>query len=159
MTAQRFDLSSDGGVLCIRGACLRCAASLTAGTRLPVGVPRPVSCDVCGQEHEVTVVGDHSASVRLPYGCDAWTMVKSSNLAAVGMRQHALFVRFRSGAVYRYARLAIHYESLLAAESKGQYFHRHVRPHPAERLCACCGCDQPAHPSSQRVVCRDHLGH
>lgn len=56
--------------------------------------------------------------------------VQSSDLASVGYdaKQRVLEIEFRSGGIYRYLEVpaAIH-EQLLAAESKGRFFARHIR--------------------------------
>jgi hypothetical protein len=58
--------------------------------------------------------------------------VASSNIAAVGYDGETLTITFKSGGVYTYAAgtAAVHAE-LLEAESKGRYFHQHVRGHYA----------------------------
>jgi hypothetical protein len=56
--------------------------------------------------------------------------VQSSNLAGIGYNRSArvLEIEFQSGAIYRYREVPAEiYEGLLSAESKGQYFIRHVR--------------------------------
>lgn len=66
-----------------------------------------------------------------------WIPVQSSLLASVGYSVHAtLDLEFRSGALYRY--FAVPHavlEGLIAAQSKGAYFNRHVRNRfPYKRL-------------------------
>ena len=54
--------------------------------------------------------------------------VDSSNLEAVGYEQGTLRVAFRNGTEYEYFSVPeFVFESLLAASSKGQYHHRHVK--------------------------------
>src|SRR5688572_19718684 len=59
-----------------------------------------------------------------------WQAVDSSVFALVAYRTEArqLYVRFRSGGVYRYFDCpADVYSAFLAAESKGRYFSRRIR--------------------------------
>jgi hypothetical protein len=56
--------------------------------------------------------------------------VASTTLAAVSYfpDRHLLELQFRSGAVYQYFDVSLHdYHELLAADSKGTYFNRHIR--------------------------------
>ena len=60
---------------------------------------------------------------------DARTSVVSSLLSSVGYSIEAILeLQFRSGAIYRYFAVppAV-FHGLIAAESKGAYFNRHVR--------------------------------
>jgi len=57
--------------------------------------------------------------------------VESSVLASIGYTIDAtLEIEFRTGAIYRYVAVpeAV-FHGLIAAESKGAYFNRHVRTH------------------------------
>ena len=59
-----------------------------------------------------------------------WVSVDSSVLAAVAYcrERRQLYLRFRSGDVYRYFKFPPHqYDELLAAESKGRYFAHRIR--------------------------------
>lgn len=58
------------------------------------------------------------------------TDVKSSNIAAVGHHDGALFVRFKNGGTWKYhgVKPETHAE-MMRQESVGSYFHRHVKPH------------------------------
>lgn len=59
-----------------------------------------------------------------------WVGVESRALAAVTYddAKHHLYVRFRSGKLYRYSDFPRHqYDGLLAAESKGTYFAEQIR--------------------------------
>lgn len=60
-----------------------------------------------------------------------WVAVDSSNLAEVAYTEGAtglLWVRFTNGSVYAYQYVPPDlYRGLLAAPSKGKYFHRHIR--------------------------------
>jgi hypothetical protein len=50
--------------------------------------------------------------------------------AAYAERQTLLYLRFRSGAEYRYFDVPLcQYQEFLAAESKGRYFGRNIRGH------------------------------
>jgi hypothetical protein len=74
------------------------------------------------------------------------TPVESSNVAAVGHDGHALWVRFkdrttkkgevRPGGVYRYPTAGPeHHTGMLAAESVGEYLHRHIKgAHEGEKV-------------------------
>lgn len=58
--------------------------------------------------------------------------VESSNVASIGYEAGVLEVGFKGGAVYRYANVTRQdYEHLIAAESKGSYFARAIKPHYA----------------------------
>jgi hypothetical protein len=62
---------------------------------------------------------------------DARTSVVSSLLASMGYSIEAILdLEFRSGAIYRYFAVppAV-VEGLLAAQSKGVYFNKHIRNH------------------------------
>jgi hypothetical protein len=59
-----------------------------------------------------------------------WKPVESSVFTAAAYRNEArqLYLRFRDGDVYRYFDCTVEmYEVVLAAESKGRYFARHIR--------------------------------
>ncbi len=59
-----------------------------------------------------------------------WLPIKSSVFAsfAYNSREHILFLRFRSGEIYRYFDFPLaDYRDFLAAESKGIYFATHIR--------------------------------
>lgn len=56
-------------------------------------------------------------------------LVQSSNLIAVGYDAgtRVMEVEFQSGAIYHYHEVPRSiYQSLMAAQSKGQYFHDHI---------------------------------
>jgi hypothetical protein len=61
---------------------------------------------------------------------------KLLNSAAYDATRRILYLRFRSGDVYRYFEFPEeHYQSLLNAESRGRYFLSHIRNQfPYERL-------------------------
>ena len=67
-----------------------------------------------------------------------WQILESKLLAAAAylMPRRLLYLRFRSGEVYRYFTYpAEQYREFLAAESQGQYFLSHIRGQfPYERL-------------------------
>ena len=59
-----------------------------------------------------------------------WVPLESSVLSAAAYddRERLLYLEFRSGAIYRYFDFPRRqYDELLAADSKGQYFSRHIR--------------------------------
>jgi hypothetical protein len=59
-----------------------------------------------------------------------WVRVESSVLAAAAYapRERVVYLEFRSGAIYRYFDFpSERYQEFLAAESKGQFFTRHIR--------------------------------
>jgi hypothetical protein len=79
-----------------------------------------------------------SAELRKPQPCDNgfrdwpmdWVPVESSVLAAVrySRRERSLYLKFHSGAVYRYFDFPHdQYSEFLAADSKGQYFNGQIR--------------------------------
>lgn len=56
------------------------------------------------------------------------TLVRSSNLAAVGYADGILTVAFRSGSVYVYFGVPwVLYLGLMNASSHGSFFHRNIR--------------------------------
>jgi hypothetical protein len=64
------------------------------------------------------------------------TPVKSSNIASVGHDGQSLWVKFLNGTLYRYptAGAELH-QGLLAAESAGSYFAKHVKSaHKGEKV-------------------------
>jgi hypothetical protein len=67
-----------------------------------------------------------------------WKSFESKLLAsaAYDATKRVLYLRFRSGDVYRYFEFpAEQYQSFLDAESRGRYFLNHIRNHfPYERL-------------------------
>lgn len=71
-----------------------------------------------------------------PFDADNWQEVESSNLAAVGTRDHWLIIKFhKGGAFYRYANCAHEFGGLTNAESVGRYFAKEIKnQHAAERL-------------------------
>jgi hypothetical protein len=64
--------------------------------------------------------------------------VESSNIAAVGYDPQAkiLYVEFLNGGVYAYAEVELDaYTALMAAESKGKYLNREIKPsHPVGKM-------------------------
>jgi hypothetical protein len=58
-----------------------------------------------------------------------WVPVESSafRAAAYGDDEHSLYLRFRSGEVYRYFDVPAQvYQEFLAADSKGRYFRQNI---------------------------------
>ena len=56
--------------------------------------------------------------------------VKSSNIHSVGYENGDLHVKFRSGKRYTYSGVPEElHGKLMAAESKGGFFGKHIRPH------------------------------
>jgi len=54
--------------------------------------------------------------------------VASSNIAHAGHEDDTLFLKFNSGAVYKYPGVpADIYHALVTAESAGKFFHREIR--------------------------------
>ena len=54
--------------------------------------------------------------------------VVSSTIDCIGYQMSKLYVRFRSGAIYRYEAVPYNlYEALLKAESCGQFLHRFIK--------------------------------
>ena len=66
--------------------------------------------------------------------CDEWREVESSNIAAVGTKDHWLIVLFNNNAAYRYANMSCHFNDLIFAESVGKYFAKNIRHESCERL-------------------------
>ena len=55
-------------------------------------------------------------------------LVYSSNLSSVGYENGVLEIHFHSGGIYQYDNVPLSvYEALLAAPSKGKYFHKHIK--------------------------------
>lgn len=54
--------------------------------------------------------------------------IVSSNIDAIGYEPDALFIRFKSGQIYRYDGVPhVHFDALQKVESAGQYFHHYIR--------------------------------
>lgn len=54
--------------------------------------------------------------------------ISSSNIDRVGWAKNVLYVEFNSGTIYAYKAAPFKaYLDLIAAESVGQHFHRHIR--------------------------------
>lgn len=63
-----------------------------------------------------------------PYDADNWQEVESSNLAAVGTKDHYLIVKFHKGGLaYRYAHAAQEFGELVNATSAGRYFAQKIK--------------------------------
>lgn len=61
-----------------------------------------------------------------------WIILDSEALAATAFDpvKHQLYLRFRTGKMYRYFDFPPNlFEEFLAAESKGKYFSEHIREH------------------------------
>ena len=56
-----------------------------------------------------------------------YTAVDSSFISAVSVQGDDLFIRFLNSSVYRYTGMAQHFDRMLRANSKGQYFNRNIR--------------------------------
>lgn len=54
--------------------------------------------------------------------------VNSSVISAIGVFGNDLRIRFHNGSVYEYYGFANHFDRIMRANSKGQYFNRHIRP-------------------------------
>lgn len=56
------------------------------------------------------------------------TLVYSSNISSVGYENDTLEIHFHSGGIYQFQDVPRSvYEGLLAAPSKGKYFHKHIK--------------------------------
>ena len=56
------------------------------------------------------------------------TYLTSSNLDAAGYQKGQLYIRFKSGCTYSYAKVPYdRFDGLCSAESAGQFFHREIR--------------------------------
>lgn len=62
--------------------------------------------------------------------------VDSSNLASVGYENRTLYIAFNSGGLYSYAGVPESiYQELLAALSKGKFFHAYIKGvYPYQRI-------------------------
>ena len=62
--------------------------------------------------------------------------VESSNLSSVGYENRTLYISFHSGGLYAYPGVPESiYQGLLAASSKGKYFHAYIKGvYPYQRL-------------------------
>lgn len=62
--------------------------------------------------------------------------VQSSNIAAVGHQGSTLYVRFHSGALWRYEAVPQRiYDEMMQSGSIGKYFAKFIRPnHPGSRM-------------------------
>jgi hypothetical protein len=78
---------------------------------------------------QITEAPKESQTFTLPQ-VGKWYAVESSNLAAAKYDPKVgLLIKFKTGKVYRYPELgASTLFELLGAESKGKYFHKHIRP-------------------------------
>lgn len=80
--------------------------------------------------------GEHANSGSDSSGTPALTPVTSSNIHSVGHDGNALYVKFHNGTMYRYptAGADLH-AGIMAAESAGQYFHKHIKlAHQGEKV-------------------------
>lgn len=57
-----------------------------------------------------------------------FTTVSSSFISAVGVKESDLYIRFHNSSVYVYYGFANHFDKIMEANSKGQYFNRAIRP-------------------------------
>ncbi len=54
--------------------------------------------------------------------------VSSSNIASIGYEDNTLYIQFNSGGLYSYCNVPLSvYNSLMSADSKGKYFHAHIK--------------------------------
>lgn len=64
-----------------------------------------------------------------------FTPVESSNLDAVALEAGTMFVKFKTGSIYKYPDVSPEtYEEVRTAESVGKAFHRLIRGLPFERV-------------------------
>lgn len=68
--------------------------------------------------------------LRFQVGETPWVPVESSNLAAAAWcPKNGIAIKFKNGGIYIYPRLdARVFEGLLEANSKGQFFHKEIKP-------------------------------
>lgn len=59
---------------------------------------------------------------------NGFTPITSSFISGAGVKDDDLYIRFHNASVYVYYGLAKYYDNLLLSNSKGQYFHRAIRP-------------------------------
>lgn len=69
---------------------------------------------------------------RPTYEYECWMrQVASSNIQAIGWYADGLVIRFTNGSVYEYQNVTRElFDRFLAAESKGQFFHAHIKSDP-----------------------------
>ena len=60
------------------------------------------------------------------------TSVTSSTIKSIGFADRCMHIEFNNGQVYEYTgpKIQEHYDGLMAAESKGKYFAKHIRRCP-----------------------------
>lgn len=65
---------------------------------------------------------------RIYLGSQGYTVINSSFISAASVVDNDLFIRFHNNSVYQYFGFANHFDNLMKANSKGQYFNRRIRP-------------------------------
>lgn len=100
---------------------------------------QPQSDRESDRAHNLRIVGTTRIDIE-SLGLD-WQPLESKLLAAAAYDapRRQLYLRFRSGEVYRYFTFpAEQYQELLDSDSRGQYFLNHIRGcFPYERLARC----------------------
>lgn len=91
------------------------------------GQPRPDGSILLTDLHRDYQRIRQTAPQRLFLERNGLQHTNSSCISAAGARDDTLIIRFHSGSVYEYPGLANHLDKLLAANSRGKYFNRHIR--------------------------------
>ena len=78
----------------------------------------------------------------IPYGCDNWLSVKSSNISAIGTKENYLVIMFKGGGTYRYKESSHYFAKIAEAKSRGSYFHSIKNKLSHTQLCS-NGCWEP----------------
>lgn len=77
---------------------------------------------------------DHYRRIRQTTRQSVWlgekgyTTIVSSFISAASVKDDDLYIRFHNGSLYVYYGFAKEFDNLMKANSKGQYFHRRIRP-------------------------------
>jgi hypothetical protein len=58
---------------------------------------------------------------------DDFSFVESSNLEFVGTKGSDLFVKFKSGAIYKYPGLSTEFNNIIISDSVGKYFISNIK--------------------------------
>ncbi len=56
-----------------------------------------------------------------------FTNVVSSNISGIAINGNNLVIKFNSGGIYEYENAANEYSNIIAASSKGKYFHCYIK--------------------------------
>ena len=77
--------------------------------------------------------------------CDEFSHIKSSNIKAIGVIEDDLIVWFVKGSIYLYGGASEHFKTMMLSDSKGKYFHKHIKPLKVfYKVCSYVNCLEPA---------------